>query len=42
MKYVKMPRLRPADRPLQYAPDTQLRRIESERHVPHPAHLSIR
>lgn len=42
MKCLKMPRLRPADRPLQYAPDPQLRRIESERDVPHPAHLGFR
>ena len=42
MKFLKKPRLRSVDRPLEYAPDAQLRRVQTERSVPRPAHLGIR
>ena len=42
MRYQKMPRPRPVDRPLQYAPDAETSRLASERSVPRPAHLNFR
>ncbi|WP_435202986.1 hypothetical protein [Janibacter sp. GS2] len=44
MKFLKLPRLRPGDRPLQYVPDQgqQQLALDAERSVPRPAHLSIR
>lgn len=44
MKYLKLPRLRDRDRPLQYVPDhgPRQRALEAERSVPYPAHLSVR
>lgn len=42
MKYLKLLRLRPADRPLRHVPDVESRVMRSERNVPHPAHLNFR
>ncbi len=44
MKYLKMPRLRRSDRPLQYVPDQgpRERALAVERSVPLPVHLSVR
>ncbi|MDN5717553.1 MAG: hypothetical protein L0G89_10000 [Janibacter sp.] len=42
MKYLKLPRLRPADRPLAYVPDVDRRLAQAQRHDPRPAHLSFR
>lgn len=44
MKFLKLPRLRHRDQPLQYVPDQSPRQraLEAERRVPYPAHLSAR
>lgn len=42
MKFLKLPRLRPADRPLAYVPDVDARLAEARRNDPRPAHLSFR
>ena len=45
MKYLKLPRLRHHDRPLQYVPDRGPHvpcSVDAERSVPRPAHLSAR
>lgn len=44
MKFLKLPRLRHHDRPLQYVPDRGPRQqaLDAARDVPYPAHLSVR
>ncbi|WP_156466297.1 hypothetical protein [Janibacter sp. Soil728] len=42
MKFFKLPRLRPVDRPLAYVPDVERRLADARRADPRPAHLSFR
>lgn len=44
MKFLKLPRLRHHDQPLQYVPDQgpRERALAVERSVPLPVHLSVR
>lgn len=42
MKYLKMPRLRRPDQPLEYVPDVQEYLLRQQREVPRPAHLGVR
>ena len=42
MKFPKLPRRRPFDRPLAYAPDSQEYLLHLQRDVPRPVHLGFR
>lgn len=44
MKFPKLPRLRPTDRPLRYVPEQgpRQRALDAAREVPYPAHLNVR